>query len=168
VGDGGPATSAHLNMPSDVAIASNGDIYIADMHHNRVRKVDAMTHVITTVAGTGAWGYSGDDGPATQARLAGPAGVAVVAEPGGKVTVFIADYYNGHVRAVGPDGIIRDLSDEGREAFGAPTRVAYAPKRGFLYVADSSNDRVVPLIIPKIAPNLIPLRPLAPARKVGG
>src|SRR4029453_6694103 len=46
VGDGGPATSAHLNMPSDVAIAANGDIYIADMHHNRVRKVDAKTHVI--------------------------------------------------------------------------------------------------------------------------
>ena len=45
-------------------------------------------------------------------------------EPGGKVTIFIADFYNGHVRAVGPDGIIRDLSDEGREAFGAPTRVA--------------------------------------------
>ena len=69
--------------------------------------------------------------PATTARprrrrLAGPAGIAVVPEPGGKVTIFIADYYNGHVRAVGPDGIIRDLSDEGREAFGAPTRVAFA------------------------------------------
>ena len=126
VGDGGPATSAHLNMPSDVAIAPNGDIYIADMHHNRIRKVDAKTHIITTVAGSGVWGYSGDDGPATQARLAGPAGIAVVPEPGGKVTIFIADYYNGHVRAVGPDGIIRDLSDEGREAFGAPTRVAFA------------------------------------------
>jgi DNA-binding beta-propeller fold protein YncE len=168
VGDGGPATSAHLNMPSDVAIAPNGDIYIADMHHNRVRKVDAKSHVITTVAGTGAWGYSGDDELATGARLAGPAGVALVTEPGGTVTIFIADYYNGHVRAVGPDGIIRDLSDEGREAFGAPTRVAYAPRRGFLYVADSSNDRVVPLIIPKIAPNLVPPRPIAPARKVGG
>src|SRR6185295_15136756 len=50
VGDGGPATSAHLNMPSDVAIASNGDIYVADMHHNRVRKVDARTRLISTVA----------------------------------------------------------------------------------------------------------------------
>jgi GT2 family glycosyltransferase/DNA-binding beta-propeller fold protein YncE len=169
VGDGGPATSAHLNMPSDVAIDTrNGDIYVADMHHNRVRRVDARTHVITTVAGNGAWGNSGDDGPATAARLAGPAGVAVVHEAGGKVTIFIADYYNGHVRAVGPDGIIRDLSDEGREAFGAPTRVAYDPRRGFLYVADSSQDRVVPLIIPKIAPNLVPVRPILPPRKVGG
>ena len=169
VGDGGPATSAHLNMPSDVAIdPRTGDLYIADMHHNRVRKVDAKTHIITTVAGSGVWGNSGDDGPAKNARLAGPAGVAVVNEPGGKVTVFIADFYNGHVRAVGPDGIIRDLSDEGREAFGAPTRVAYDPRRGFLYVADSSQDRVVPLIIPKIAPNLVPPRPVLPPRKVGG
>jgi hypothetical protein len=124
--------------------------------------------VITTVAGTGKWGFTGDDGAATRATLAGPAGVAVVAEPGGKVTIFIADFYNGHVRAVGPDGIIRDLSDEGREAFGAPTRLAYDARRGWLYVADSSQDRVVPLIIPKIAPNLVPTRPLLPPRRVGG
>jgi GT2 family glycosyltransferase/DNA-binding beta-propeller fold protein YncE len=169
VGDGGPATAAHLNMPSDVAIdPRNGDIYIADMHHNRVRKVDAKTQIITTVAGSGVWGNAGDEGLATEARLAGPAGIAVVSEPGGKVTLFIADYYNGHVRAVGPDGIIRDLSDDGREAFGAPTRVAYDPRRGFLYVADSSQDRVVPLIIPKIAPKLVPPRPILPPRKVGG
>ena len=169
VGDGGPATSAHLNMPSDVALdPRTGDLYIADMHHNRVRRVDAKTHIITTVAGTGVWGHSGDDGPATAARFAGPAGVAVVNEPGGKVTVFIADFYNSSVRAIGPDGIIRDLTDEGREAFGAPTRVAYDPRRGFLYVADSSQDRVVPLIIPKIAPNLVPPRPLLPPRRIGG
>ena len=131
-------------------------------------RVDAKTKIITTVAGSGIWGNAGDDGAATRARLAGPAGIAVVNEPGGKVTIFIADFYNGHVRAVGPDGIIRDLSDEGREAFGAPTRVAYDPRRGFLYVADSSQDRVVPLIIPKIAPNLVPARPLLPPRRIGG
>jgi O-antigen biosynthesis protein len=170
VGDGGAATSAHLNMPSDVAITANGDVYIADMHHNRVRKVDARTHVITTVAGSGAWGYSGDDGPATQARLAGPAGIALIEDPGHGITIFIADYYNGHVRAVGPDGIIRDLSDAGGEAFGAPTRVAYAPKRRFLYVTDSSNDRVVPLIIPNrlSTPSLTTPRALAPFKKAGG
>ena len=53
LGDGGLATSAHLFMPSDVAVASNGDIYIADMHHNRVRRVDAKTGIISTVAGPG-------------------------------------------------------------------------------------------------------------------
>jgi len=176
VGDGGPATSGHLNMPSDVALETrNGQvvaIYIADMHHNRVRRVDAKTQIISTVAGNGAWGFTGDDGPATAATMSGPAGVAVVPEPGGKVTIFIADFYNGHVRAVGPDGIIRDVSDEGREAFGAPTRVAFAlsgPKRGWLYVTDSSEDKIVPLMIPKIAPNLVPPpRPLLPPRKVGG
>jgi len=179
VGDGGPATSAHLNMPSDVAIdPRNGDLYIADMHHNRVRKVDAKTHVITTVAGSGVWGYSGDDGPATEARLAGPAGVAVAPEPGGKAIIFIADYYNGHVRAVGADGIIRDLSDAGRVAFGAPTRVAYAesgPRRGWLYVTDSSEDKIVSLIIPRIAPSLVrgssvppgPVRSLRGGGRVG-
>jgi hypothetical protein len=176
VGDGGPATSAHLNMPSDVALETrNGAlvaIYIADMHHNRVRRVDAKTQIISTVAGNGKWGFSGDDGPATAATMSGPAGIAVVPEPGGKATIFIADFYNGHVRAVGPDGIIRDVSDEGRVAFGAPTRVAFAlsgPKRGWLYVTDSSEDKIVPLIIPKIAPNLVPPpRPLVPPRKVGG
>jgi len=173
VGDGGPALNATLNMPSDVALDPiSGDLYIADMHHNRVRKVDARTHHITTVAG-GDWGYSGDDGPATEARLAGPAGVAVVPDPTGKVTVFIADYYNGRVRAVGPDGIIRDMSDDGRLAFTAPSRVAFAtngPRRGWLYVADSGQDTIVPLIIPRIAPNLVQAPPARPSatRRVGG
>ena len=165
VGDGGPATSAKLNMPSDVAIAPNGDIYIADMHHNRIRKIDAKTRIITTVAGSGTWGYAGDDGPATQAKLAGPAGIAIVPEAADKVMIFIADYYNGHVRAVGTDGIIRDVSDEGREAFGAPTRVAFAqagPRPGWLYVADSSRDQIVALNIPRIAPELVP-RPARPS-----
>ena len=114
VGDGGPATEAFLNMPSDVVIGPTGDIYIADMHHQRVRRIDARTRLIYTVAGTGQWGYAGDGGPATDALLAGPAGLAVVPEPDGGVTIYIADYYNGHVRAVGPDGIIRDISDDGR------------------------------------------------------
>jgi GT2 family glycosyltransferase/DNA-binding beta-propeller fold protein YncE len=172
VGDGSPATKAQLNMPSDVAIdRATGDIYIADMHHQRVRKVDAKTRVITTVAGNGQWGNSGDGGPAIEARLAGPAGIALVSEPGGKITIFIADFYNQRVRGVGPDGIIRDLGAQGRAEFGAPTRIAYAtagPHRGWLYVADSSTDRIVPLILPNIAPNLVPPRPVAPARRVGG
>jgi GT2 family glycosyltransferase len=172
IGDGGPATSAHLYMPSDIALAPNGDIYIADMHHYRIRKVDAKTHVITTVAGNGHYGSTGDDGPATQASLTGPAGVAVVAQPNGKVMMVIADFYSGQVRAVGPDGIIRQVSDEGRVAFGAPTRVAFSPLStggGWLLVTDSSQDRIVPLLIPKVLPNLVPPRPLAaaPNRKGG-
>ncbi len=160
VGDGGPAVNAQLNMPSDVAVGPTGDIYIADMHHQRVRKVDARTRLISTVAGNGQWGHSGDDGPATEATLAGPAGIAVVPGAAGAVTIFIADYYNGRVRAVGPDGTIRDVSG-GRQSFGLPTRVAYGSRGGWLYVADSSNDRVVVLNISRIAPALVPTRPVA-------
>ena len=156
VGDGGPAVRAHINMPSDVAISPTGDIYIADMHHQRVRRVDAKTRVITTVAGNGRWGNTGDGGPAIAASLAGPAGVAVVADAAGRVTLFITDYYNSRVRAVGPDGIIRNVSDGGRGAFGAPTRVAFAPRRGWLYVADSSRDQLVVLNISRLAPTLAP------------
>jgi O-antigen biosynthesis protein len=169
VGDGGPATSASLNMPSDVAIGPTGDIYIADMHHQRIRKIDARTRLIWTVAGNGRWGNSGDGGPAVSATLAGPAGIAVVPDGKGAITLFIADFYNGRVRAVGPDGVIRDVAADGN-AFGAPTRVAFAAK-GWLYVADSSNDRVVALNIPKIAPNLVRAKPPVAAvlpKKVAG
>ena len=148
IGDGGPATSAHLFMPSDVQVANNGDIYIADMHHNRVRRVDAATRVITTVAGTGAFGAAGDNGPAVNASLAGPAGLAVVEDSLGRLTIFVADYYNGTVRAVDLNGILRNVSDEGRVKFGAPSRVAFAPGTGWLYVADASNHQVVALNIP--------------------
>jgi len=112
------------------------------MHHNRVRKVDGKTRIITTVAGTGAFGPGGDDGPATAARLAGPAGITLVPEANGKVTLFIADYYNAFIRAVGPDGIIRNVAGEGSLVLGSPSRVAFEPRRGWLYVADSSNNRI--------------------------
>jgi GT2 family glycosyltransferase len=148
IGDGGPATSAHLFMPSDVQIARNGDLYIADMQHNRIRKVDARTHVISTVAGNGVFGAAGDNGPALAASLANPAGVALVEDSLGRITIFIADYYNGSVRSVGPDGVMRNVSGEGRVKFGAPTRVAFAPGTEWLYVADASNHTVVALNVP--------------------
>jgi sugar lactone lactonase YvrE len=174
VGDGGPATSAHLNMPSDVALAPNGDIYIADMHHQRIRKVDAKTRIITTVVGNGRWGNSGDGGPAAAATLAGPAGVTVVPDRSGRLTIFVADYYNGRVRAVGPDGIIRAVNDPDREAFGAPTRVAFGLNRGrpWLYVTDSNRDRLVALDVARVAPSLVPPEPqprrtTPPSRRFG-
>ncbi len=170
IGDGGPATSAHLFMPSDVQIARNGDIYIADMQHNRIRKVDARTKIITTVAGNGMFGAAGDNGPATAASLANPAGVALVEDTLGRMTIFIADYYNGSIRSVGPDGIMRNVSDEGRVKFGAPSRVAYAPGTQWLYVADANNHQVVALNVPSAtlgARATRPAVPRAPARKIG-
>ena len=160
VGDGGPAISAHLFMPSDVAVADNGDIFIADMHHNRVRKVDGgrassrlspATHV-----------RSQDDGPAQARCWAG--GHRARPRCDRQVTIFIADYYNAFIRAVGPDAIIRNVAGEGRVVLGSPSRVAFEPRRGWLYVADSSNNRIVALDIPKISSRpLVAPRPLAPA-----
>ena len=150
IGDGGLAVAAHLFMPSDVALAPNGDIYIADMHHNLVRKVNARTRVITTVAGDGSFGDAGDDGPALLASLAGPAGIALAPDTDGGMTIFIADYYNGLIRAVEPDGIMRNVSDRGGIVFGAPSRIAYAPQKHWLYVADATEDRLVPLTLPRL------------------
>ena len=76
-GDGGPATAAQLYAPTDVALDGAGNLFIADTHNHRVRRVDAATGIITTVAGTGEAGFGGDGGPATDARVARPGGVAV-------------------------------------------------------------------------------------------
>jgi sugar lactone lactonase YvrE len=174
IGDGGPATSAHLFMPSDVQVSSNGDLYIADMHHNRVRKVDARTQIITTVAGNGLFGAAGDNGPALAASLAGPAGVAVVEDTLGRLTLFIADSYNGTIRSVTPDGVMHNVNNEGRVKFGTPSRVAFAPGTEWLYVADSSNDSIVALNIPagSLSPRLgarsVPVTtPRGAGRKIG-
>jgi len=91
----------------------------------------------------------------------------------GRVTIFIADFYNGRVRAVGPDGVIRDVPADSSNEFGAPTRVAYGVVRGIprLYVSDSSNDHVIALNLPKIVPNLVRTRPPLPSvlpRKAAG
>jgi DNA-binding beta-propeller fold protein YncE len=148
-------------MPGDVAVARNGDIYIADMHHNRVRKVDAQSGIIATVAGNGSFGATGDDGPATQATLASPSGIALAEDARGHVTmIFIADYDNGLVRVVESDGVIRNLSDEGRLVLGSPSRVAFDSVASRLYIADSSNNQIIFVDIPKSTarPQLVPMR----------
>ncbi len=76
-GDNGPATSAGLNYPMDIAVDSAANVYIADVYNNRIRKVTVSTGLISTIAGTGTTGYSGDNGPATSATLNNPDGVAV-------------------------------------------------------------------------------------------
>ena len=75
-GDGGPATKAQLNVPLGVAVDGQGDVFIADADNFRIRKVDPHG-TITTIAGTGKPGFSGDGGPATAARLTAPGGMAV-------------------------------------------------------------------------------------------
>ena len=96
-GDGGPATAAQLNFPTDVAVDSQGTLYIADQANQRVRAV-SVDGTITTVAGTGDYGVGGDGGPAVAAQLGGPTGVAV----DGQGTLYIADLESGRIRKVTP------------------------------------------------------------------
>ncbi len=147
VGDGGPSTAAHLNRPTDVALAPNGDLYIADMGHNRVRVVDAKTGVITTVAGDGRFGRRGDGGLAVAASLGGPAGLVLVNE-GRQVRLFIAEYFNGRVLVVDPHGIVSTVGEPGR--FTAPSRLAYRAG-GWLYVA-SDDGSVTAFNVAKVHP----------------
>jgi GT2 family glycosyltransferase/sugar lactone lactonase YvrE len=147
VGDGGPATAAHLLNPVGVALAPNGDVYIADTGHNRIRRVTAATGIISTVAGDGLPGVVGDGGPAIMARLAAPMGLAVV--PTAKaVTLYIADSLNGRVRVIEPDGTISTLG--GQLRFVMPSRLSYHHS-GWLYVKDASSSGVTAVSLSKPA-----------------
>ncbi len=95
-GDGGPAQAAQVNFPQDLEIGPDGNLYFADANNNRVRKIDLTTGVISTIAGTGVAGYSGDAGPAAEAQLQRPFGVAF--DDAGDL--YISDTYNGRIRKV--------------------------------------------------------------------
>lgn len=109
-GDGGPATSAQLNTPRAVALDAAGNIYIADTNNNLVRKIDS-TGVITTVAGTGMSGYSGDGGLATRARLNLPTGLAFDAAG----QLYIGDVGNSRIRRVDTAGNISTFAGNGTQ-----------------------------------------------------
>ena len=100
-GDGGNGTNALLNNPAGVAVDASGNVFIADTSNHRIRKVDT-NGIITTIAGNGTNGYSGDGGPATSAKLYGPSGIAC--DTSGNF--FIADTGNNVIRKVNPSGII--------------------------------------------------------------
>jgi sugar lactone lactonase YvrE len=157
-GDGLDARWARLAWPSDLAVVPNGDLYIADTEHHRVRRVDGQTGVITTIAGTGSAGWSGDGGPALAATLSAPTGLAVVVRRA-KTTVYIADSSNGRVRVVAPDGTISSLLFPPGIGLREPARLAYHP-RGWLYVSDAA-DRITAVSVTgaRIAAPAIALRP---------
>jgi sugar lactone lactonase YvrE len=147
-GDGGPATAAILNHAYGVAVDSHGNLYIADRAGNRIRKVTVSTGTITTVAGNGVAGYSGDSGPATSAEINGPLGVAV--DSAGDI--FIADTNNNAVREVAAaSGNISTVAGNGTAGYTgdhgaatsatlqAPTGVA-VDGSGNLYIADDENS----------------------------
>jgi trimeric autotransporter adhesin len=113
-GDGGAATSAKLSDPFYVSVDSAGNLYIADRGNDRVRKVDAVTGIITTVAGNGTAGFLGDGGPATSAELNGAVRIAI----DGVGNLYIADFSNQRIRKVdAATGIITTVAGNGTAGF---------------------------------------------------
>jgi sugar lactone lactonase YvrE len=154
-GDGGPAVSARINGPGDVAVDRAGNIYFPD--NQRVRKV-APSGIVTTVAGNGQCCFSGDGRQATSAELGNPRGVAVDSTG----NLFIVDAAPGHIRMVSPSGIITTVAGSGAQCLGPPGSPAIgdggpatsAPlcfggmgrvavdSAGNLFIADTGNQRV--------------------------
>ena len=150
-GDGGPAALAQLRSPSDVATAGAGNLYIADRFNHRIRKVDS-SGVITTFAGSGEYGFGGDGGPAAEAQLYSPNGVAT----DGAGNLYIADTGNSRIRKVDSSGTITTFAGSGRSGYGGfggdggpavEARLAFPhgvelDADGNLYIADTSNHRI--------------------------
>ena len=107
-GNGGPASGAQFHYPIGIALDAGGNLYIADSGNNRIRKI-ARDGTVSTVAGNGTAGYSGDNGPATSAELAAPRGVAVDAAG----NLYIADSNNSRIRKVALDGTISTVAGNG-------------------------------------------------------
>ena len=147
-GDGGQATSASLAFPSGVYVDGTGQVFVADRFNYKVRKIDA-SGVITTFAGTGVFGFSGDGGQATSANLAFPSGV--YADDSGNV--LIADRDNHRIRKVDPSGVIATIVGNGTPTFagdggGATDASLNRPSAiwgdalGAVWVADTNNRRI--------------------------
>ena len=147
-GDGGKATEAQLSRPSGVAVDDKGNLYIADRSNDRIRVVNSKG-IITTFAGDGVDGFKGDSGPAAQAQLSKPFGLALDK----KGNLYIADRGNNRVRRINPQGIIHTVAGDGgfffmgdngpayRASIAGPTGVA-VDKNGVLYIADRNNNRI--------------------------
>ena len=147
-GDGGKATEAQLNLPSGVAVDDDGNIYISDRSNDRVRKVNSQG-IISTFAGNGIDGFKGDTGPAGEAQLSKPFGLALDK----KWNLFIADRGNNRVRRVNRQGIIHTVAGDGGFFFSGDNGPAYRASvagptgvvidnNGVLYIADRNNNRI--------------------------
>src|SRR5260370_12952702 len=147
-GDGGPANKASLSDAFGVAVDSIGNLYIADTSNHRIRKVDT-SGVITTVAGNGTEGFSGDGGAATSAALNTPIGVAV--DTAGNL--YIADAFNNRIRKVNAAGVITTVAGNGDCRFSGDDGAAVSASLcapfggavdapGNVYIADTSNHRI--------------------------
>jgi len=147
-GDGGLADTAKLKTPSGVATDRHGNVFIADQVSNTIRKVNAAG-IISTVAGNDTLGYSGDNGPATLARLSNPTGVAVDKHG----NVYIADQYNNVIRKVDTNNIITTIAGNDTLGFGGDSGLAIhamlwhpadvaTDTLGNIYIVDQDNSRI--------------------------
>jgi sugar lactone lactonase YvrE len=154
-GDGAAATAAGLDTPTGVAVDTSGNLYIADSHNQRIRMVNAAG-IISTIAGNGALGYSGDSGNATQSTLALPTGVAVDAAG----NVVIADSDNNVLRQVS-NGVINTIAGNGNQGYGGDNgaalnatlntpRSASFDALGNVGIADSQNQRIRAMELPQL------------------
>ena len=158
-GDGGVATNAELNGPVGVAVDTGGNLFIADYFNYRIRKV-GTNGIITTVAGNGTYGYSGDGGVATNAELSVPGDVALDSLG----NLFVADIVNNRIREVGTNGIITTVAGNGTQGYSGdgfaatnaglsnPSGVA-VDTGGNLFIADSGDNRIRKVALP--SPTLV-------------
>jgi sugar lactone lactonase YvrE len=146
-GDGGLATAATLNNPSRVVFDNSGNIFFTDYANHVVRRIDASTGIITTVAGTGASGYTGDGGAATSAKLNLPRGLAFDATG----NMYIADWGNNAIRKIDGSGVISTYAGTGTLGYSGDGGLAtsaelYNPSSvvldasNNLYIADTRNN----------------------------
>ena len=148
LGDGGAAVGAQLNYPRSVALDGAGNLYIAEDVNHRIRKMDSAG-VISTVAGNGTEGYSGDGGAAVGAQLNEPFGVAL----DGAGNLYIAEYENQRIRKVDSTGVISTVAGNGTEGYSGDGGAAVGAQldspygvaldgAGNLYIADMGNHRI--------------------------
>lgn len=149
-GDGGLATAAQIKDPYGIAVAANGDVYFSELSNNIIRKISASTLKISTFAGTGVVGYSGNGGLADTAKLHSPAGICWVEATS---SLYIVDYLNNVVRLINSSGIISTVAGNGSSGYNgdgiaattaklfSPTWVAFN-SNGNMFIADQNNHRI--------------------------
>lgn len=158
-GDGGSAASAELNSPSGIVLDATGNLYIADLFNHRIRKVNS-TGIITTVAGTGNQGFSGNNGLATNADINTPTDVTV----DNQGNIYFADYGNQLVRKISVDGIISIVAGNGNPGFSGDGGLATDAQlynvygvavnaNSTIFMSDQGNNRIRQINAPKaVAP----------------